>query len=270
MADRMKDKAVLVCGAGSSGPGWGNGKACAIAYAREGGRVFAVDVVAEAAAETARLIAGEGFEAIAHVADVTDADDVSAMVAACREAFGRIDVLHNNVGIAGVGGPVDTTEDDWERIMRVNVTSMFLTCKHVIPVFLEHGGGAIVNVSSLSAVQALRPEAAYAASKGAVNSLTVNIAMEFADRNIRCNAILPGLIDTPMVARALGDHYGPGGVQRMIEARNALSPTGRMGTAWDLAQAALFLASDEARYVNGELLHVDAGLGHLITAGMPS
>ncbi len=266
MADRLKDKVILVCGAGSSGPGWGNGKASAVAYGREAAKVFALDVDEAAALETVDLIRKEGFEATPHVADVSDGAQVAAAVAACRETYGRIDVLHNNVGIAGIGGPLETTEADWERVMRVNVTSMFLTCKHTIPVFLEQGGGAIVNISSLSAVRAIRPEAAYAASKGAVNSLTVNIAMTYADRGIRCNAILPGLIDTPMVAGALAAAYGPDGLDDLLAERHALSPTGRMGEAWDVAWAAVYLASDEARYVNGELLHVDAGLRHRIGA----
>jgi NAD(P)-dependent dehydrogenase (short-subunit alcohol dehydrogenase family) len=264
MADRLRDKVALVCGAGAGGPGWGNGKATAVAYAREGAKVFAVDVDADAARATADIIAGEGFSATPHQADVSDPHSVRAAVAGCREAFGGIDILHNNVGIAGVGGPLDIDEADWDRVMRINATSMFLTCKHTIPVFLDRGGGAIVNVSSLSGTKAIRPEVAYAASKGAVNSLTINIAMEFADRGIRCNAIVPGLIDTPLVARALADHYGPGGVAAMTAARDAQSPTGRMGTAWDVAHAAVFLASDEARYVNGALIPVDAGLGHAV------
>jgi len=151
--------------------------------------------------------------------------------------------------------------------MRINVTSMFLTCQAVLPLFLEQGGGVIVNVSSLSAVKAARPELAYATSKGAVNALTINIAMEFAGRNIRCNALVPGLISTPMVADTMKDIYGDGGIEEMVAARDALSPTGRMGEAWDVAAAAVFLASDEARYINGMLLHVDGGLQHRFTSG---
>ena len=264
MADRLRDKVALVWGAGSGGSGWGNGKATAVAYAREGARVMAVDIDAEAARETVDIITGEGFDATAQTADVADSDSVRRAVAHCRETLGRIDILHNNVGIAGIGGPLDIDEAEWDRIMRVNATSMFLTCKHTLPLLLDQGGGAIVNVSSLSGTKAIRPEVAYAASKGAVNSLTVNIAMEFADRAIRCNAIVPGLIETPLVARALADAYGPGGVDAMTAARDAQSPTGRMGTAWDVAHMAVFLASDDAAYVNGQLIHVDAGLGHAV------
>ncbi len=267
MTSRLAGKVALVCGAGSSGPGWSNGKATAVAFAREGAKVLAVDLNADAAAETVRIIGEEGHEATAHTADVSDPGAVAAMVAACREAYGRIDILHNNVGIASLGGPLETSLEQWERVMRINVTSQFLTCQAVLPIFLEQGGGAIVNVSSLSAVKAARPELAYATSKGAVNALTINIAMEFADRNIRCNAIVPGLINTPMVAGALADNYGPGGIEAMVAARDALSPTGRMGEAWDVAGAAVFLASDEARYINGMLLHVDGGLQHRFTSG---
>ncbi|MFP6696984.1 MAG: SDR family oxidoreductase [Alphaproteobacteria bacterium] len=267
MTGRLADKVALVCGAGSIGPGLGNGKATAAAFAREGAKVFAVDLNLEAAAETAGIITDEGFEATAHGADVSDPDAVGAMVAACLAAFGRIDILHNNVGIASLGGPLETNLQQWERVMRINVTSQFLTCQAVLPLFLEQGGGVIVNVSSLSAVKAARPELAYATSKGAVNALTINIAMEFADRNIRCNALVPGLINTPMVADAMKDNYGDGGLKAMVAARDALSPTGQMGEAWDVANAAVFLASDEARYINGMLLHIDGGLQHRFTAG---
>ena len=261
---RVQDKVAIVAGAGASGPGWGNGKASAVLYAREGAKVFCVDRVRAAAEDTAAIISGEGHQAIAHAADVTDAEEVEALVQRCVKDFGRVDILHNNVGISGRGGPVETSAVDWRRVFDVNVTSMFLTIKHALPHFLRQGGGAIVNISSLSAVKALRPELAYAASKGAVNSLTINVAMEFADRNIRCNAILPGLMDTPMVHEAMKVAVGPDGVDAVMQSRHDLSPTGQMGDGWDVARAALFLASDEAAYVNGVLFHVDAGLQHRV------
>lgn len=264
---RLRGKVALVCGAGSIGPGWGNGKASAVAYARAGAKVLAVDLNAEAAAETASIIAQEGFESAAHAADVSDEAAVAKMVDTCLDRFGRIDILHNNVGIASLGGPVETSLETWERVMRVNVTSMFLTCRHVIPHFLAQSSGAIVNISSLSGVKAARAELAYATSKGAVNALTINIAMQYARDGIRCNAVVPGLINTPMVAEALTGHYGDGGMPAMVAARDALSPTGRMGEAWDVANAAVFLASDEAKYINGMLLHVDGGLQHSFTTG---
>jgi NAD(P)-dependent dehydrogenase (short-subunit alcohol dehydrogenase family) len=268
MAGRLAGKVALVCGAGSSGPGWGNGKATAAAFAREGAQVFAVDLNEAAAAETVAIIQDDGHEATAYAGDVSDSDSVAAMVNACLVRYGRIDILHNNVGIGGLGDPVSTPEETWDRVMRVNVTGMFLTCKHTLPVMLDQGAGAIVNVSSLSATKAIRPEVAYATSKGAVNAFTINVAMTYADRGIRCNAIVPGLIDTPMVAGFLRDHYGPDGLNDLAAARNALSPTGRMGEAWDVAAAAVFLASDEARYINGMLLNVDAGMQHKVTAGV--
>lgn len=267
MSGRLQDKVAIVCGAGSSGPGWGNGKASAVAYARAGAQVLAVDRQSDAAAETAELIAAEGLVASAYTADVSDEAAVAGLVDACLRTYGRVDILHNNVGVASLGGPVETTLEEWERVMRINVTGTYLACRHVIPQFLRQGGGAIVNISSLSAVKAARAELAYAASKGAVNALTINIAMQYARQNIRCNAILPGLINTPMVAGSLAAHYGDGSVEAMVAARDALSPTGRMGEAWDVANAAVFLASEDAKYINGMLLHVDGGLQHSFTAG---
>lgn len=264
MGERMKGKIVLVSGAGSIGPGWGNGKASAVLYAREGASVFAVDRNKDAAAETCAIIRGEGFDGVPWTADVTDARAVAQMVQACVSRFGRIDVLHNNVGIGGQGGPVETSEDLWDRVMTVNVKSMFLTCKHVIPVMLAGGGGSIVNISSLSGVRALRPEVAYAASKAAVNGLTVNIAMQYAATNIRCNAILPGLMNTPLVAVSLAGSLPEDQRHTLMRQRDALSPTGTMGTAWDVAHAALFFASDESKYVNGSVFVVDAGLNNRV------
>jgi NAD(P)-dependent dehydrogenase (short-subunit alcohol dehydrogenase family) len=260
MAGRLQDKVAIVSGAGSGGPGWGNGKATAVAFAREGARVFAVDLNPEAAAETVSIIAEEGGVSEAHAADVSDPKAVEEMVEACCAAFGGVDVLHNNVGIGGMGGPVETPLERWETVMRVNVTSVFLTCKFVIPVMLERGGGSIINVSSLSATKVVRAESAYAASKGAINSFTANLAVEYASRGIRCNAIVPGLINTPMVANMLSEQLSPADVEANMQARDRLSPTGKMGEAWDVAHAAVFLASDEAKYVNGLLLNVDGGL----------
>ncbi|MBM3491153.1 MAG: SDR family oxidoreductase [Alphaproteobacteria bacterium] len=264
MAGRLKNRIAIVCGAGSIGPGWGNGKCTAIAFAREGATVLCVDRNRAAAEETASLIAQEGGRTAAQACDVTDEGQVRAMVAACLAAHGRIDILHNNVGIGALGGPVETDLATWQRVMHVNVTSMFLTCKHVLPAMLAQGAGAIVNVSSVSAIRAVRPEVAYTASKGAVNSLTQNIAMQYARQGIRCNAILPGLIDTPMVEKVLDETVGRPGIDAAKRQRRQLSPTGRMGEGWDVANAAVFLASDEARYVNGVLFPVDGGLRNIV------
>jgi NAD(P)-dependent dehydrogenase (short-subunit alcohol dehydrogenase family) len=261
MGERLQGKVALVTGAGSGGPGWGNGKATAVLFAREGARVFAVDRNLEAARETEAILRGEGGEGTAYAADVSVATEVEAMVAACLERYGRIDVLHNNVGILDVGGPVELSEEQWDRLFAVNVKSMFLTCKHVLPVMERQGKGAIVNVSSISSMRWVGyPSASYSASKGAVNQLTRSIAVQYAARGIRANCVLPGAMNTPMIREPLKDVYGPGGVEEMIRRRDAMVPMGKMGDAWDVAYAALFLASDEARYVTGAELVVDGGL----------
>jgi NAD(P)-dependent dehydrogenase (short-subunit alcohol dehydrogenase family) len=267
MAGRLKDRVAIVVGAGSSGPGWGNGKCTAVTFAREGARVLCVDRRLAAARETADIIAKEGGTTAAHEADVTDDGQVAAMVAACLAQWGRIDVLDNNVGIGSTGGPVELEEKDWDLVFDVNVKSFFLTLKHVLPVMEKQGGGAIINVSSIASIRVPKgiSYVAYNASKGAVNALTQAVASQYADKGIRCNAILPGLMHTPMIdflaeqyAKDAKDHNAA--YDKMIAIRNKASPTGKMGTGWDTANAALFLASDEAAYVNGHLLIVDGGL----------
>ncbi|MGE0424731.1 MAG: SDR family NAD(P)-dependent oxidoreductase [Reyranellaceae bacterium] len=261
MGTRLKGKVALVVGAGSSGPGWGNGKATAVTFAREGARVFCVDRNLAAAEETVGIIRGEGGEAVAFAADASDSADVKGMVQACLGKWGRIDVLDNNVGISRDGGPVELEEKDWDLVFDVNVKSFFLTCKHVLPVMEAQRGGAIINVSSIASLRAPRGirYIAYNASKGAVNSFTQAVALMYADKGIRCNAILPGLMHTPMID-ILKNQYAAGDYDRMIAIRDRASPTGKMGTAWDTANAALFLASDESAYVNGHLLIVDGGI----------
>ncbi|HSB81934.1 MAG TPA: glucose 1-dehydrogenase [Candidatus Methylomirabilis sp.] len=260
MGGRVQGKVVIVTGAGSIGPGMGNGKASSILYAREGARVFLVDQNLEAARETERAIAAEGGAGLSCQCDVTSSAACQRMVEACLAAFGRIDVLHNNVGITIPGGAVELREEDWDRIMRVNVKSMFLTCKHVLPHMARQGAGVIVNISSANAIRSLPAIAiAYAASKAAVIALTREIAIQYAAAGIRANAILPGLMDTPMVEAQLTTAYG-GEVEEMQRRRARLSPTGKQGDAWDTAHAALFLASDEAKYINGTTLTVDGGL----------
>ncbi len=257
----LEGKVIFIAGAGASGPGWGNGKASAVAYARAGARVVAVDLDLAAAEATAEIIADEGGTALALACNVADGGEVAAAVAAAVGSYGRIDVLHNNVGILELGGPVELAEAAWRRVLEVNVTGMFLTCKHVIPHLLDGGGGVITNISSIAAKKYTGwPAVAYAASKGAVNGLTKDVALEYAGRNIRCNAILPGLMNTPMIVAPLENAYGAGGLEQMIEARDAQTPTGKMGDAWDVAHLAVFLASDQARYINGAELPVDGGL----------
>ena len=255
----MEGKVVLVFGAGSAREGWSNGAAAAVLYAREGARVVVADISPEAAAQTRSLIEAEGGEAIASTADVTRSGAVAATVAQAMAAFGRIDVLHNNVGVTIMGGPVELSEEAWQRGLDLNLTSAFLTCKHVLPVMLAQGRGAVVNISSTAATTINDyPYPAYSAAKAGLNHFTRSTAIEYAARGIRVNAVMPGVMDTPLIYAQIAGQYASR--DAMVAARNARSPTGKMGDAWDVAHAALFLASDEARYVNGVCLAVDGGL----------
>ncbi|WP_024517784.1 glucose 1-dehydrogenase [Bradyrhizobium sp. Tv2a-2] len=261
--DRLKGKTALLVGAGSIGPGWGNGKATAVTFAREGAQVFCVDRNLAAAEETVKIITGEGGNAAAFAADVSKAAEVEAMVAACRKAFGRIDVLHNNVGIAEMGSVVEVTEAEWDRVFAVNLKSAYLAMKHVIPVMIGQGGGSIINISSIASIRHVGISyVSYGTSKAAMNQMTRTTAVEFAPKHVRVNAILPGLMKTPMVEHSAGlaQSYAKGDIEAMWRARDAQVPMGHMGEAWDVANAALFLASDESRYITGIELVVDGGL----------
>jgi NAD(P)-dependent dehydrogenase (short-subunit alcohol dehydrogenase family) len=261
MCQRLKDKVAIVTGAGSVGPGWGNGKATAVLFAREGAKVFAVDINLAAAEETKGIIDQEGGECTVHGADVSNSEEVRGIVDRCMGTYGRIDILHNNVGIVVVGGPVETTEETWDRVNAVNLKSMFLTCKYVLPHMERQGGGAIVNISSIAAIRYTGiPYITYYATKAGILQLTQGIALQYAEKNIRANAILPGLMDTPMIREPLKDAYAEGDVDKMIEIRNQQCPMKRMGDAWDVAYAGLFLASDEAKYITGTQLVVDGGI----------
>ncbi|MGW9332680.1 SDR family NAD(P)-dependent oxidoreductase [Bosea sp. NPDC055594] len=268
MGERLKGKVAIVAGAGSIGPGWGNGKATATVFAREGARVVCADRNLDAAQETAEIIRGEGGEAFAIRTDVTRPEDLAALVEATLKAYGRIDVLDNNVGIAEVGGVVDLPLETWERVFTVNLTGCFLAMKHVVPVmqrqFAESGqGGSIINISSIASIRHTGvPYASYGASKAAMNQLTRTTAAQYAREKIRVNAVLPGLMKTPMVEHSAGlaQSYAKGDVAAMWAKRDSQVPMGHMGEGWDVAWAALFLASDEARYVTGLELVVDGGV----------
>jgi NAD(P)-dependent dehydrogenase (short-subunit alcohol dehydrogenase family) len=261
MADRLKDKVAIVVGAGSVGPGWGNGKATAVLFSREGAKVFAVDLHLAAVEETKEIIDKEGGGCTVHQADVSKEDEVKAMVDRCIEVYGRVDILHNNVGIVEVGGPVDAPKESWDRVLAVNLTSQYLTCKYVLPYMEKQGGGAIVNISSIAAVRYTGvPYVSYSATKAGILGLTRSVALEYAKKGIRCNAILPGLLNTPMIVEPLKEVYAGGDVDKMIRIRDDQCPMGKMGDAWDVAYAALYLASEEAKYVTGANLVVDGGI----------
>jgi NAD(P)-dependent dehydrogenase (short-subunit alcohol dehydrogenase family) len=265
---RLEGKTAIVVGAGSIGPGWGNGKATAVTFAREGAQVFCVDRNGAAAEETVAIITGEGGQATAFAADASRGDDIEAMVGACLRVYGRIDVLDNNVGIAETGSVVDVAEADWDRVFAVNLKSAYLAMKHVIPVMVAQGGGSIINISSIASIRHLGISyVTYATTKAAMNQMTRTTAVEFAAKKVRVNAILPGLMKTPMVAHSAGlaASYAKGDVEAMWRARDAQVPMGHMGDAWDVANAALFLASDESKYVTGIELVVDGGITLKVT-----
>ncbi len=263
MAGRLEGKVALVMGAGSVGPGWGNGKATAVLFAREGAKVMCADIDADAAKETVDVIRSEGGEAIDVACDVADHSDVRATVEAVMREWGRLDVLDNNVGIAEVGGVVELSEAEWDRVFDVNLKSAFLAMKEAIPHMVRQGGGSIVNISSIASIRYTGvPYATYYATKAALNHLTRTTAVQYARDKVRVNAVLPGLMKTPMVEKSAGlaATYAAGDVEEMWRVRDAQVPMGHMGDAWDVARAALFLASDEARYVTGIELVVDGGI----------
>ncbi|MBI4518885.1 MAG: SDR family oxidoreductase [Deltaproteobacteria bacterium] len=262
MSNRLQGKVAIVVGAGATpGDSLGNGRAVALLFARHGAAVLLVDRDAESAAATKGMIDVEGGGSSVFVADVTRAELCQQMAAECIKSYGRIDILHNNVGIGVLGGPVEVSEADWDLVLDVNLKSVFLTCKHVLPQMERQSSGAIINISSIGAVRYsdTYPLAAYSASKGGVNALTRAIAMQYAAKGIRANAIMPGLIRTPMAVDEPAKRYGLD-KEQLARMREQAVPMKRMGEAWDVAYAALFLASDEAKYITGAVLPVDGGL----------
>jgi NAD(P)-dependent dehydrogenase (short-subunit alcohol dehydrogenase family) len=258
---RLADKVAVITGAGSVGPGWGNGRASAVLFASEGAKVFAVDRDPEALADTVRLIEAEGGTVRSHLCDVTDSDQVAAMVEACQAEFGRLDVLLNNVGGSRPGGPVELAEQEWSAQLDYNLTSVYLTCKHAIPVMREQGRGAIVNTSSTSGVRWTgSAQVGYASAKAGVIQLSRVIAVQHAADGIRVNTVVPGQLHTPMVEARLAGQRTGGDVASLLAQRQARIPLGFMGDGRDTAYAALFLASDEARFITGTEIVVDGGM----------
>ncbi|HVV08622.1 SDR family NAD(P)-dependent oxidoreductase [Amycolatopsis sp.] len=258
---RLEGKVAVITGAGSVGPGWGNGRAAAALFAREGAKVFAVDLKAEALVETVRTIEDEGGTVRTHICDVTDGAAVAAMVEACRAEFGRVDVLVNNVGGSRPGGAVELSEQEWHAQLGYNLTSVYLTCKHVIPVMREQGSGAIVNTASTSGTRFTgSPQVGYASAKAGVIQLSKVIAVQHAPDGIRVNTVVPGQLHTPMVEARLAGQRADGDVDALLAQRQARIPLGFMGDGRDTAYAALFLASDEARFVTGTEIVVDGGM----------
>lgn len=255
--NRVADKVAIVTGAGSLGNGFGIGRAVACTLAREGAKVVLVDREPERAEETRKLVAAEGGTALACAADVTDGAACAQVVADAVAAYGRIDILVNNVGIATGRQPVgELDEAVWQRVMDVNLKSAVLMCKHAVPHMVRGGGGAVVNVSSVASLIS-SGSIAYAGSKAALNSLTAELAVLHGRDGIRANCVVPGHVFTPMSSSAFKD----GVMDPAARARRSkVAPLGIEGDAWDVAAAVLFLASDEARFITGVLLPVDGGV----------
>jgi NAD(P)-dependent dehydrogenase (short-subunit alcohol dehydrogenase family) len=260
MSGRLAGKVAIVVGAGqTAGDTIGNGRATAIVFAREGAQVVAIDRRLEAAADTVAEIEREGGQAVAIELDATIEADCERVVREVARRFGRIDVLHNNVGIGGADhGPAHVIESEWDRILNVNLKSVVLPCKYVLPVMREQGGGVIINISSIAAI-CPTSTVAYKTSKAGINAYTQALAIGNARHGVRANVIMPGLIETPMAIEGISQGTGVD-KEELIRRRDAQVPLGaKMGTAWDVAYAALFLASDEAKFITGVALPVDGG-----------
>lgn len=260
MDKRLQGKVVIITGAGQiPGDTIGNGRAMSILFARAGAKVMLVDSRLESAQETQSMIAKEGGESFAFAADVAKAEDCRRMAEKCVETYGGIDILVNNVGIgAGDRGPVNLKEEVWDRIFNVNLKSMYLTCKYVLPCMEQKGSGSILNISSIAAVCSVSM-LAYKTCKAGVNALTHSVAMKYAKKGIRVNAIMPGLMQTPNAIEVISQDLGIS-KDDLISARNSSVPLkGGMGSGWDTAYAALFLVSDEAKFITSVILPVDGG-----------
>jgi NAD(P)-dependent dehydrogenase (short-subunit alcohol dehydrogenase family) len=261
MSGRLQDRIAIVTGAGSVGPGWGNGRATAVRFAEEGAKIFAVDRNLEAAVETVECVEALGGEIVTYACDVTDGASVKAMTEACIARYGRIDVLVNNVGGSAHGGPVEMSEEVWDAQVDFNLKSVFLTLKHVLPVMEAQKKGAIVNLGSTSGIRFTGAfQVGYAATKAGVIQMSRAVAVQYAARGIRINTVIPGQLHTPMVEARRAQQPAGGDIEGVHKQRQARIPAGFMGDGRDTANAALFLASDEARFVTGTEIIVDGGM----------
>ena len=254
---RLENKVAIVAGAGSVGPGWGNGRATAVRFAEEGAHVLALDLNADALRET--LARAPGIKT--HVCDVTDGQAVLEAIQSCERTFGRVDILVNNVGGSAKGGPVEMSEEVWDAQLDYNLKSVFLACKHVLPLMERQGGGAIVNIASASGIRwSGSAQVAYAAAKAGVIQLTKVVAVQYAPKGIRVNCVVPGQLHTPMVEARLAKQRAGGDVNQILSERQKRIPLGFAGDGRDTANAVLFLASDEARFITGAEIVVDGGM----------
>jgi hypothetical protein len=261
MSGRLQDRIAIITGAGSVGPGWGNGRATAVRFAEEGAKIFAVDRNPDSTVETVEKVKAVGGEIVVHQCDVTDSPSVAAMVKACLDRFGRIDILMNNVGGSAPGGPVELSEDAWDAQVDSNLTSVFLTCKHVLPVMEKQKSGSIINVASTSGIRFTGAfQVGYAATKAGVIQLSRVVAVQYAAKGVRVNTVVPGQLHTPMVEARLARQRAGGDVKALLEQRLKHIPIGFAGDGRDTANAALYLASDDARFVTGTEIVVDGGM----------
>ena len=261
MTGRLQDKVAFISGAGSVGPGWGNGRAIAVRFAQEGAKIFAVDRDAERMLETVQLVKAAGGEIETATCDVTQSDAIATVVANCITRFGRIDILVNNVGGSAAGGPVEMREEVWDAQIDHNLKSVFLTCKHVLPIMEKQSTGAIVNIASTSGTRWTgSAQVAYASTKAGVIQFSRVVAVQYAKAGIRVNTVVPGQLYTPMVDVRLAKQRTGGDVSALLAQRQARIPLPFMGDGRDTANAALFLASDEARFITGTEIVVDGGM----------
>jgi NAD(P)-dependent dehydrogenase (short-subunit alcohol dehydrogenase family) len=261
VAGRLAGKVAFVTGAGSVGPGWGNGRAIAVRFAQEGARVFAVDRDTERMQETVRLVEEAGGEIATAQCDVTQSTSIGEVAAACVARFGRIDVLVNNVGGSAAGGPVEMAEETWDAQIDHNLKSVFLACKHVLPLMEAQAAGAIVNIASTSGLRWTgSAQVAYASTKAGVMQFSRVVAVQYAKAGIRVNTVVPGQLYTPMVDVRLARQRTGGDVTALLQQRQSRIPLPFMGDGRDTANAALFLASDEARFITGAEIVVDGGM----------